>query len=601
MNLPSTRPCWYGLSEEQEAGWIPKTEDIAIKENSHLKNSKINDAWKNHIHYENPNATVKIEGLKPISPIQVGGGSLPEDHILPANIAGVPVIPGSSLRGAFLNWMRKIWDSIEEEEKLFWKELIDTENWRWKPRKIRFENINVEDLLQPFPLNPQQEWQIFYDQSSRNKLGVQWQIPAVEPSKNITSPVIKNKNVTRPLKLKGSLPPICIQINNSYNVSEIQKEWLANRFQAMLKEQGVGRGTASGFGRIATEIPNQGTWEIKLTGMKPCIQANIKKQNQQGSYRWNPQVLRACLRGYFNRLALLLFSKNDATNLTNKLFGNTNLHSQISVTSYLSHIEKSQKSGKDFANIPINKAYETWVIQVNCKTEFENLVDQLLKLASFLGGLGPGWKRPPHPFKPNKDVFRGSQFTVKPNKDVFRGSQFTVKSIEQKQAYSLTCQNVEQEINNLLTTLLKIIRHLPEAKNLAQRQGNPELGSIIGIWKGQDTIVWNKIVHEVCSSSKQDKPDWCGISAEDVKNKNKPTNEKKQPSKSSANRSERKKEVENNNERPSGYAVREYKQENFCLITVFEPEMTCLFDPNSQTQLAQDDKRMFIQIWKSGG
>ncbi|MCF3574659.1 RAMP superfamily CRISPR-associated protein [Planktothrix agardhii] len=579
MNLPSTRPCWYGVSEEQkEAGWIPKTEDIAIKENSHLKNSKINDAWKNHIHYENPNATVKIEGLKPISPIQVGGGSLPEDHILPANIAGVPVIPGSSLRGAFLNWMRKIWDSIKGEEKLFWEELIDTENWRWKPKKIRFENINIDDLLKPFPLNPQQEWQIFYDQSSRNKLGVQWQIPAVEPSKNITSQIIKKKNVTPPLKAKGSLPPICIQINNSYNVSEIQKEWLANRFQAMLKEQGVGRGTASGFGRIAKEIPNQGIWEIKLTGMKPCIQANIKKQNQQGSYRWNPQVLRACLRGYFNRLALLLFSKNDATNLTNKLFGNTNLHSKISLTSYLSYIEKPQKLDKDFYNIPVDKAYETWVIQVNCNTEFENLVDQLLKLASFLGGLGPGWKRPPHDFRGEK---------------LFRGSQFSVKYIKQKEDYSLTCQNVEQEINNLLTTLLKIIRNLPEAKNLVQRQGNHELGSIIGIWKGASKEIWKKIVHEVCSSSEPDKPDWCGISAEDIKNK-KALKNNQQSSKTIIKKSKKE-------ERPSGYAVREYKQENFCLITVFEPEMTCLFDPNSQTQLAQDDKRMFIQIWKSGG
>ena len=548
MNLPSTRPCWYGVSEEPEAGWIPKTEDIGI----------INDAWKNHIHYENSNATVKIEGLKPISPIQVGGGSLPEDHILPANIAGVPVIPGSSLRGAFLNWMRKIRDSIKGDEKLFWKELIDTENWRWKPKKIRFENINVDDLLKPFPLNPQQEWQIFYDQSSRNKLGVQWQIPAVEPDQKL------------------EISPICIQLQNmnSHFTIEQQKQWLSSRIQEMLKKQGVGRGTASGFGRIATEIPNQGTWEIKLTGMKPCIQANIKKQNQQGSYRWNPQVLRACLRGYFNRLALLLFSKNDATNLTNKLFGNTNLHSKISLTSYLSYIEKPQKLDKDFYNIPVDKAYETWVIQVNCNTEFENLVDQLLKLASFLGGLGPGWKRPPHDFRGEK---------------LFRGSQFSVKYIKQKEDYSLTCQNVEQEINNLLTTLLKIIRNLPEAKNLVQRQGNHELGSIIGIWKGASKEIWKKIVHEVCSSSEPDKPDWCGISAEDIKNK-KALKNNKQSSKTIIKKSKKE-------ERPSGYAVREYEQENFCLITVFEPEMTFLFDPNSQTQLAQDDKRMFVQIW----
>jgi hypothetical protein len=275
---------------------------------------------------------------------------------------------------------------------------------------------------------------------------------------------------------------------------------------------------------------------------------------------------------------LLLFSKNDATNLTNKLFGNTNLHSKISLTSYLSYIEKPQKLDKDFYNIPVDKAYETWVIQVNCNTEFENLVDQLLKLASFLGGLGPGWKRPPHDFRGEK---------------LFRGSQFSVKYIKQKEDYSLTCQNVEQEINNLLTTLLKIIRNLPEAKNLVQRQGNHELGSIIGIWKGASKEIWKKIVHEVCSSSEPDKPDWCGISAEDIKNK-KALKNNQQSSKTIIKKSKKE-------ERPSGYAVREYKQENFCLITVFEPEMTCLFDPNSQTQLAQDDKRMFIQIWKSGG
>ena len=81
MNLPSTRPCWYGVSEEQkEAGWIPKTEDIATNDNSHLKNSKINEAWKNHIHYENSNATVKIEALKPISPIDRKSTRLNSSH-----------------------------------------------------------------------------------------------------------------------------------------------------------------------------------------------------------------------------------------------------------------------------------------------------------------------------------------------------------------------------------------------------------------------------------------------------------------------------------------------------------------------------------------
>ncbi|HEY9863770.1 MAG TPA: RAMP superfamily CRISPR-associated protein [Candidatus Obscuribacterales bacterium] len=529
MNLPSTRPCWYGISEP-EAGWIPKTEDIGI----------IKDTWKNHIHYENSNATVKIEGLKPISPIQVGGGSLPEDHILPANIAGVPVIPGSSLRGAFLNWMRKTWDSIEEEEKLFWEELIDTENWRWKPRKIRFENINVDDLLKPFPLNPQQEWQIFYDQSSRNKLGVQWQIPAVEPSKNINPPVIKNKNVTRPLKVKGSLSPICIQINNSYNISEIQKEWLANRFQAMLKEQGVGRGTASGFGRIAKEIPNQGTWEIKLTGMKPCIDA--KKE----LYRWNPQVLRACLRGYFTRLALGVLLKEGAKELTNRIFGSTDNRGKLTLTSYLSNVDNSHQ----------NANHQLWLIQIDCNPELKDLINNLLKLASSLGGLGPGWKRPFHSYEK-------SFFNLKENKEdkrkLDRGNQFEISQFSSFAESNF--QVIGQYLNNLISQIKEQIVSFASQENISVPASNkPELGMIFSIWFSSNQEQWRKIVHGICSTKTCDKsrPEWCG----DHKN------------------------------RPSGYSVRQHDQ--FCLITVFDPLITAVSDSIQDNILKENQ---FQLIW----
>jgi|LakMenE01Jun11ns_1017448.scaffolds.fasta_scaffold9918768_1 CRISPR-associated protein Cmr6 len=511
MNLPSTRPCWYGISEP-EAGWIPKTEDIGI----------INDAWKNHIHYENSNATVKIEALKPISPIQVGGGSLPEDHILPANIAGVPVIPGSSLRGAFLNWMRKIWDSIKGDEKLFWEELIDTENWRWKPRKIRFENINIDDLLQPFPLNPQQEWQIFYDQSSRNKLGVQWQIPAVEPDQKL------------------EISPICIQLQNmnSHFTIEQQKQWLSSRIQEMLKEQGVGRGTASGFGRIATEIPNQGTWEIKLTGMKPCIDAKEKL------YRWNPQVLRACLRGYFTRLALGILLKEDAKELTDKIFGSTENRGKLTLTSYLSNVDNSHQ----------NANHQLWLIQVYCNPELKDLIDNLLKLANSLGGLGPGWKRPFHSYE-KSFLKKGKEYKY----TLYRGNQFEVSQFS-----SLPESNpqlIAQCLSNLISKLKEQISDLAIQENMnIPALNKPELGMIFSIWFSSNQKQWGKIVHGICSTNTCDKtrPEWCG----DHKN------------------------------RPSGYSVRQHDQ--FCLITVFDPLITAVSDSIQDNILKHNQ---FQLIW----
>lgn len=484
--LPETLPRWYQVDEKKEEGWTPETSDIT----SHPENREITDAWNGTYDPPSPkNYTVKINGLKILSPIQVGGGSLPEGDTLPAQINGVPCIPGSSIRGAFLSWLRDNWSQFSSEEQQFWSSLISEDQQSWQPRKIRFETIFLKGL-KPYPLNPQQSWQIFNQPD--NRLSIQWQVRPTHPP----NPEAANK-----FDLNIIIKP---------TPSNDQKEWVKKRVNQFLRERGIGRGTASGFGRLARTIPD-GKWEIELTGMKPCVQLHKPNENQIGQYRWNPQVLRANLRSYFNRLALAWFTPNQADQLTNQIFGGLGCPARLVLTSYLRPILRTisnEANQKEYNNIRTQDARQTWRITVNCNEELQDLVWDLLELSSRLGGLGPGWRRPPHLM--NRDVFRGSQFSYTPNQPEIGHS-------------------------DLIKRLYDRVKSLAQEFNY-QRFDQPQqiFGAINSLWQG-DPDQWREIVHGVCSSQNHNKPDWCG----------------------------------DFNTHPSGYAVRQY--EDHCLVTVFDP------------------------------
>ena len=503
LPLPDEMPKWYTVEPEQERGWTPKTEDIIEV----FGLPEVIKAWENNLNLQNSKQfTIKLDRLQIISPIQVGAGSVFEGGILPAQIGGLPCIPASSIRGALLKWIKDKWEDIPINEREFWQNLILDKFCGWKPKRIRFESIYLKNLLKAFPLHSQQKWQIFNKKSKQ--LSVQWQVQPKEP------PGISSNK-------------LCVQIllrTNSIDVTNEQKKWLETRLTEMLQCQGIGRGTSSGFGRLAASIPS-GNWQIKLTGMKPCVQQLDRKKQQWGKYRWSPQVLRANLRGYFTRLALPLLSEENALKLTDKIFGSLNSPAQLVLTSYLFHIKKAsigQALHKKYANIESKDAHSNWLINVNCNSEFQELVGALLNLASYLGGLGPGWRRPPHELK----SFSG-----------YRGSEFTLTLTE----FTLTSANLEESIEELIKRLQKIILNLAHVHGLPALL-NPVkiLGSVISIWQGE-TKLWEKIVHDICRSDKSknpnpNRPSWCGTT-----------------------------------ECPSKYTVRQH--ENFCLVTVFDPDV----------------------------
>ncbi|QIZ72108.1 RAMP superfamily CRISPR-associated protein [Oxynema aestuarii] len=482
LPLPTSLPRWYTVKENEEKGWTPETDDIVDKP----ENREITQAWNGSFcPPEASQFTLRLNNLQVISPVQVGGGSFREGHILPAQFGGIPCIPGSSIRGALLKWMRRIWSDLPPDEQAFWNKLIEGDRSGWQPRQIRFESLFLKKHLKPFPLYAQQSWQVFDTRS--NQLGVQWQVSPVLPP---TSP-----------------PKFSIQVLLSQEATESEKSWLRNRLEEMLKEQGLGRGTASGFGRMARSLPLTATWEIALTGTKPAIQQQDNKENIVGKYRWSPQVLRATLRGYFTRVALSLLSRNDAETLTSKIFGGLNSPARLTLTSYLTQCQRSPTAGTNYANIPAKDAHSTWIIRADCTPEFQDLIDPLLNIASRIGGLGPGWRRPPHSFR-NNSLFRGSEFTLTPKS--------------------------EDSIDGLIEGVRSRIRRLAAEYDLRTfQQPRSVLGGIVSIWQGKPDA-WEAIVHGVCSTQNNSKPDWCG----------------------------------NSKTRPSGYAVRKY--EDCCWITVFD-------------------------------
>jgi hypothetical protein len=489
LPLPTERPKWYDVKEDRHGvikGWTPETSDIT----SHPENREITDAWSGTYYPPSPrNYTIKINRLKVLSPIQVGGDSFFEGGTLPAQINGVPCVPGSSIRGAFLSWLRDNLAHFPQGEQTFWSSLIAKDGQSWQPRKIRFETILLKQL-KPYPLNAQQLWQVF-DERTRN-LGVQWQVSPKHPP-NPNADTFDLNIIIKPTP------------------TEDEKKWVQQRINEFLEQRGIGRGTASGFGRLGRKIPD-GKWEIELTGMKPCVQPHDLKKNQTGQYRWSPQVLRANLRSYFTRLALAWLNLDQAKQLTDKIFGGFKSPARLVLTSYLRPIPRTinnEANQQGYSNIPAREAHQVWCLPVNCNDELKDLVANLLELSSRLGGLGPGWRRPPHQM--NRGVFRGSQFSYSPNQsdlpisDLIQRLYEQVKSLAQEYDYNLF--------------------------NAPQRCA----GGFNSIWQGEPDQ-WEDIVHGVCrTNDNPNRPDWCG----------------------------------NSQNRPSGYAVRQHEQ--YCLVTVFDP------------------------------
>ncbi|BAC92277.1 glr4336 [Gloeobacter violaceus PCC 7421] len=162
-----------------------------------------------------------------------------------------------------------------------------------------------------------------------------------------------------------------------------------------------------------------------------------------------------------------------------------------------------------YTNVSAESVFETWTIRLQANT-LKPLITDLLELASRIGGLGPGWRRPPHPMN-SFNGYRGSQFSVQPS-------------------------TPELGLHALIDRLHEQIRQLAHEYQLSLKPTTQhDLGSFVSIWRGEANQWWD-LVHGVCSSNAEGRPAWCGDSQH----------------------------------RPSGYSVRQHADHS--LITVFDPD-----------------------------
>ena len=169
------------------------------------------------------NATHTLKSLQVRTPIQVGGGSLPEGGILPAQIGGVPVIPGSSgARCPAKAGSTPSGPPSPTTNKPSGKPSCRLTTAVGSPAKSRFGDHLAQRSQTLSPPSPSKKWQLFDEKkqtAGRPVAGFPQPQHPVNPDKFV------------------------LQVQLPQTPTPEQKAWLDNRLKEMLLQQGIGRGT----------------------------------------------------------------------------------------------------------------------------------------------------------------------------------------------------------------------------------------------------------------------------------------------------------------------------------------------------------------------
>lgn len=323
--------------------------------------------------------------------LRVGGMRGFDDLLLPVfhPVYGVPYVPSSSLKGALRAWMRK--NHSREVNRLLGS--LDY-------------GIGCVQILDAFPVkpclsvdmaNPQWHWRedlVKYDPQPHALLSME------EPELLI--------GLTR--TSRGNLEDV-----------QTVRKWLE---QAL--GEGIGSRVSAGYGRtqVDANLPHSSSHNFQLwtQGMY-----GASKQNPE----FRPTALRGILRYWFRAIALGLYSPPDCKTFENEVFGT---------------IEPSAKEGKIRIGVDWEEEkgsrnrpyfYEGSIILEAKEQKHLTLIEKVLYLASHLGGIGRGSRRPLHWNSPHPGL-RGCYWEIE--NQIFPGEM---------QAW----QDFLQEVTNAFTVI----------------------------------------------------------------------------------------------------------------------------------------------------
>lgn len=302
--------------------------------------------------------------------LRVGGTRGFRDLLLPVlhPVFGIPYIPASTLKGATRAWARR---NISEAET---DRLLGTLK----------NGLSHVEFMDAFPTSaclsldvatPQWHWDI--DQSSRTsqeELYVKYQ-PEPHPLVSLEKPEF----------LVGIRPT---SIGNQSDVNEI-KLWLKEALSC-----GIGSRVSSGYGypHISEQDAEQRTQDNQVqlpfvlwTQGSYGINPPAKENGYNGTPEFRPTALRGVLRYWFRAVALALYPPSICKSHEEELFGTLGKQGLVSIQTSAVEVRSDQPY-----------LYEGTVRLIAADQDILQLAEKILVLASCLGGLGRGSRRPLH-------------------------------------------------------------------------------------------------------------------------------------------------------------------------------------------------------------
>lgn len=333
--------------------------------------------------------------------LRVGGTRGFRELLLPVfhPVFGVPYIPASSLKGAARAWARQNGESKNEISKI----LGILEGKTAQAAKVEFlDAFPTKECLSVDVATPQWHWQ------NGNV--------AYKPEPH---PLL---SMEQPQFLIGLRP---IKPENAKYIPVV-KEWLENALKS-----GIGSRVSSGYGRSlgqSSTFPYSQSYDFELWTQGMYGSEPPSKQNGWRGYaEFRPTAIRGILRYWFRAVALSLYEPLVCQDLEDRVFGKLSQQGQVSVSVLLHNPSKQNKP-------PYR--YDGRIYLEATEQSYLDLLEKLLILASHLGGVGRGSRRPLHLL----DI-EGNKYT--------RGCHWTVDADATPLAYDLiTWQQLFEQIKN---------------------------------------------------------------------------------------------------------------------------------------------------------
>ena len=291
---------------------------------------------------------------------------------------GIPIIPGSSIKGLFRRACQKRDEGKHESEQLT-NSYCGTQD---KPGLLRFHSAH-----------PVGDWA---STSQENGKPTYKMLDVVFPQED--RQLGKNQNK----KDKGafaaisfSRPTFIFTITSTESLSKSEWETIRSILKTGLSK-GLGGKTSSGYGLPFLASPPD--LQVRLIG------TGLTSSLLNGEFEFRSNLFKAVLRGHASRLLAGYNNNSDfIEGKVKELFGSTNLPSQVEI--YCDIKSPPEKWGRSFndLNLDLSLKIADNSQNKNAKVEFLKTV---LKFAYTMGGFGKSWRRVWH-----KDFYPDEQYT----------------------------------------------------------------------------------------------------------------------------------------------------------------------------------------------